>query len=121
MIEGRCHCGACRFLLEEVPPSLTVCNCSICRRLAAQWAYSRASAMRLQVPDGATKAYVWGDKSLAFHHCRTCGVAVFWQSQTDAQFAVNARLCPIGSLGQVPVRHFDGADTWRYLDEGWQN
>lgn len=73
--------------------------------------------MRLAVPDGASQAYVWADASLAFHRCKTCGVTVFWQSLTDKQFAVNARLCPLEALEHVPVRHFDGANTWQYLDE----
>lgn len=117
MIEGSCHCGACRFASDEPPPSLTACNCSICRRIAPLWAYSRASTMRLLVPEGASQAYIWGEASLAFHRCKTCGVTVFWQSQTDTQFTVNARLCPPEWLVSLPVRRFDGAQSWQYLDD----
>jgi hypothetical protein len=31
--------------------------------------------------------------------------------------AVNARLIDGLDLGAVRIRQFDGADTWRYLDE----
>ena len=31
--------------------------------------------------------------------------------------ALNARLLPPAELVDLPVRHFDGADTWKYLDE----
>jgi hypothetical protein len=30
--------------------------------------------------------------------------------------AVNARLMTPGDLADIPVRRFDGADTWTYLD-----
>ncbi len=72
--------------------------------------------MALNAPHGAMNAYIWGDRSLAFHRCKTCGATVCWQSLEDEQFTVNARLCPPNALQGVPVRRFDGADTSRYLD-----
>ena len=39
MIEGSCHCGAVHWRFEGIPKSATTCNCSICRRYGALWAY----------------------------------------------------------------------------------
>ena len=118
MIEVACHCGAARLGVPEAPTEVTECNCSICRRLAARWAYY--SPKDVSLPDGArTDAYVWGDRMLAFHRCRTCGVTTHWQSLDGARdrMAINARLIDGVDWGKVRVRLFDGANTWDYLDE----
>ena len=118
MIEAACHCGAARLAAPSAPHEVTECNCSICRRLAARWAYYPQSDVRLPKA-GTTEAYVWGDRMLAFHRCRTCGVVTHWQSLDGAKdrMGLNARLMDDLDWGQIRVRPFDGADTWRYLDE----
>ena len=73
MISGSCHCGAVRFELDETPGWLTDCNCSICRRLGALWAHSDRSRIRIDADEKATERYAWGDASLAFVRCATCG------------------------------------------------
>ena len=118
MIEAACHCGAARMTAPSAPEAVTECNCSICRRLGARWAYYTQSEVRLPKA-GSTEAYVWGDRMLAFHRCRTCGVVTHWQSLDGAKdrMGLNARLMDDLDWGQVRVRPFDGADTRRYLDE----
>ena len=116
MLTGQCHCGAVSFEIEHAPEFLLECNCSICRRLATRWAYSDKVPIRLNVPEGHTRAYVWGDKMLAFHSCNTCGCTTHWASLTDDKFAVNCRLCPPDQTRDLRVRHFDGAETWQFLD-----
>ena len=74
-MKGACHCGAVRFELAERPAWVLDCNCSICRRLGALWAYpSYGTAKIVSAPDpGATDSYLWGDRALAFQRCHTCG------------------------------------------------
>ena len=38
-IVGTCHCEACRWTLSGDPGSITACNCTLCRRYGALWAY----------------------------------------------------------------------------------
>jgi len=67
---------------------------------------------------GATFTYVWGDKMIEFHTCRTCGNTTHW-SDLDSSYdrmAVNTRLVPLEDVKDIPVRHFDGADTFEFLD-----
>ena len=52
---------------------LTSCNCSICRRYGALWAYYRAADVRIVSKRGATDSYSWGRKALKFVRCATCG------------------------------------------------
>lgn len=119
MINGSCHCGAVTFSLDADPEWLTECNCSICRRIGALWAYATAAEIRISRPDGGTIAYTWGDKTLAFHTCRVCGCTTHWENldrRPGARMAVNARMADPADIVHIRVRHFDGAETWTYLD-----
>ncbi|MDD9934937.1 MAG: GFA family protein [Myxococcales bacterium] len=117
-MEGHCHCGAVRFELKERPAKLTDCNCSICRRLAALWAHAPIAGIAIHMQDDATLRYVWGDKMLAFHTCRTCGCTTHWENlRPDGdRMAVNCRLVEPAELEGIRVRRLDGADTWKFLD-----
>lgn len=114
-----CHCGAVKIEMSEVPDSVTQCTCSICRRYGARWAYCTRKTARLIGEAGATIAYVWGDREIEFHHCRTCGCMTHYESvekTEDSRIAVNARMLPPEDTAGIRVRTFDGADTWKYLD-----
>ncbi len=119
MITASCHCGAVRIELDAPPARLTECNCSICRRLGALWAYYTRDQVRFVMAADATHAYAHGDRTLAFHHCRTCGCTTHWASlrpENPDRVGINARLFPPEDRTGIPVRHFDGAETWTYLD-----
>ena len=117
MTEVSCHCGAVRLTVPEPPTEVTECNCSICRRLGARWAYYAPPQVHLHRV-GSTEPYVWGDRMLAFHRCRTCGCVTHWQSLDAAQprMAVNARMMDELDLTTIQIRHFDGVHTWSYLE-----
>ena len=50
MIEAACHCGAVKLSVPARPDTVTECNCSICRRLGARWAYYSPSEVGLPKP-----------------------------------------------------------------------
>jgi hypothetical protein len=119
MFIASCHCESVRIELAELPPTVTDCNCSICRRYGALWAYYKREQVRLTAADSALAAYRWGDRTIEFWHCRCCGCMTHYESvekQPQSRFALNARMLPLAALGSIPVRQFDGADTWTYLD-----
>jgi hypothetical protein len=119
MLAAICHCGAVRVEVPRRPRSLTNCNCSICRRYGTLWAYYKASEVRVIGAPGATSEYSWGDKTLRFVRCNTCGCITHWEPilrKEDSRMGVNARNFEPGSLGSVRIRLLDGASTWRYLD-----
>ena len=117
MIEGSCHCGAVTYQYRRQAKRTTSCNCSVCRRLAVLWIYAPLAEVTVT---GKTVGYMRGEKSLAFHHCPTCGVTTHWEPvdrlDPEAYMAVNLRLADPDVVAKVPVRHFDGADTWEFLD-----
>ena len=118
MIQAVCHCGAAQLQAPTTPTEVTECNCSICRRTAARWAYYSPAEVGMPKP-GSTQPYVWGDRMLAFHRCRSCGVTTHWQSLdgTQERMGINARVVEGLDWTTVRVRPFDGANTWKFLDE----
>ena len=114
MVEASCHCGAVRIALETAPAEVTDCNCSICRRYGALWAYFAPREVRLSPAEPATDAYLWGDKAIEFHRCKTCGCVTHWLAadRTRDRMGVNARLLPAEIVAAARVKHLDGADTW---------
>ena len=117
-IEASCHCGQVTLTAPRPPEAVTDCNCSICRRYGVLWAYYDPAEVVL--PDaGATQSYEWGDRSIRFHRCRSCGCLSHWYPVDPARgrMGINARLFPLETLAGVRVRKLDGAVTERYLDE----
>jgi hypothetical protein len=118
-IEGSCHCGAVKIGVSRAPTEVTSCNCSVCRRLGTLWAYYALAEVRIT---GATTTYCWGDKSIDFHHCATCGCTTHWSPRASRaeqdRMGINARLLAPEVVDAARVRRLDGAsENWRYLDE----
>jgi hypothetical protein len=119
MPELTCHCGAVRIDVAQAPAEVTDCNCSICRRTGVLWAYYPIADVKFSPAQPATDIYLWGKKTIAFHRCKTCG-SLTHGAPTDSsqtEMGLNARLLDPAILAKARVRRFDGADTWKYLDE----
>jgi hypothetical protein len=119
VIRANCHCGAVVIEAERRPSRMTSCNCSICRRLGAHWAYYTRATARVVAGQDRLVAYLWGDRTIEFYHCAVCGCATHYESAekaAESRFAVNARCFAPEDVAGARLRHFDGADTWRYLD-----
>ena len=114
MLQGSCHCGAVGWQFEGMPDGATACNCTVCRRYGALWAYDHEGE-GIKV-SGPTRSYARG-QAIDFHFCPTCGCVAFWRGKkTDEQgrrrIAVNLRLTEPGPIAKVPIDHFDGLDTF---------
>ena len=46
-LNGSCHCGAIAYPVEVDPATAITCNCSICTRLGAVWAFTPATKFKL--------------------------------------------------------------------------
>lgn len=120
MIEGHCHCGSVNWTFDGVPPFAKACNCSVCRRYGVLWAYD-FEGERIKVI-GPTKTYIRGDREIGFHFCPNCGCVAFWRAvQPDedgrTHIAVNLRLAEPEFVGNIPVKHRDGLETLRELED----
>ena len=120
MLHASCHCGAVRIDIARRPRALTQCTCSICRRYGAQWAYYTRRSVTIHANPSAITAYVWGTRKLEFYHCNRCGCLTHYESVEEldrSRIAVNARMLPPEDIVGIKVRTFDGATTWKYIDD----
>jgi hypothetical protein len=119
MIAASCHCGAVKLEIETAPETVTDCNCSICHRYGVLWAYYRLSQVRIVPKGDATHIYMWDDRSIEFHRCKTCGCVAYWWPVDESRdrMGVNANLMPRDVLAKARMRRLDGAVTERYVDE----
>lgn len=119
ILEGSCHCGAVRLTLPSMPELATKCNCSLCRRVSGLWAYYPFGTVRIEGHPENTADYVWGDKSLRTVRCKHCGSVTHWEpidGELGARHGVNLNNFDPRLQKSVHVRHFDGADTWTFID-----
>jgi len=118
VIKGTCHCRAVRWRFDAEPDAATICNCSVCRRYGALWIYGHEN--QDVFVSGPTSAYAYGEKSLAFHFCATCGCMAYWRglitgSDGRRRLAVNIRLAEPETVTNIPIQRFDGLHSWTDL------
>lgn len=117
MITGSCHCGAVGWRFGKTPDGATACNCTVCRRYGALWAYDY-EGQDIHV-SGATNFYVRG-KACEFHFCPGCACVTHWRAiriEADGRrrIAVNLRLAAPEAVEAIPIDHFDGLDMFEDL------
>lgn len=101
MINGSCHCGAVHW---------TACNCSICRRYGALWAYG-CEGEGVSV-SGLAQTYAWGRRWLDFYFCAACGCIAYWRARElgrdgKRRMGFNLRLAPPDAVRALPLIHHD--------------
>jgi hypothetical protein len=122
MLTVSCHCGKVTLELPRAPRALTQCNCSICRRYGALWAYFRRSSVRVRAARGSLVSYSWRNKVREFRHCRFCGCVTHYQQRVKKRdgsdtLAVNLRnVDQPGLIATVPIKLLDGAASWKFLE-----
>ena len=117
-MELQCHCGNIHITTDHTPEILTTCNCSICNRYGSKWGYFKPSEVNVKATGGELKPYVWGDKMIKFMHCTNCGCLTHYEG-TDPnsdRVAVNFRMTDHKAIADIPERHFDGADSWEFIE-----
>ncbi|MCB5358807.1 GFA family protein [Vibrio lentus] len=110
-MELKCHCGNVSLTLSSIPKEVGECNCSICRRYAAAWAYFSPEQVRIDSKD-KTDFYCWGDKEVEFHRCNLCGCLTHYvttEKCSEDIVAVNMRMAENELLSSIPVRKINGA------------
>lgn len=110
-MKGSCHCGKVRVEVPRFPDWIGSCNCSICRRTGLLWAYYHPDEVRTHAKDGVTDTYIWGDRCIALHHCRTCGCITHWQNllPDPDKMGVNILLFDGFDPREAELRTIDGA------------
>jgi hypothetical protein len=122
-MKGTCHCGAIEWRFDGDPGSITACNCTVCRRYGALWAYDWEGE-RISLT-GATAIYARKERTdpfLEFHFCPSCACVVAWRTVRPdeggrTRMAVNVRLAAPEAVADLLIDHFDGLDTFDDLPQ----
>ena len=106
-IEGRCHCGNIRYVLnwpgDGADIKIRACGCAFCTKHGGSWISHRESELVAEVHDASgVSKYRFGTSTADFYVCSRCGVVPFVTSAIDDHlYAV------------VNVNTFDGIDRGR--------
>ena len=119
--EGACHCGAVRFRFNSVPITGAMrCNCSICIRKNALMSRQYFPPADFELMAGADDLAVYRFEPNRVNHyfCRHCGIYPFHNAVEDPDLGYRVNLGCVDGVDAhaLPVRVFDGRDTWKYLD-----
>jgi hypothetical protein len=110
-----CHCGAVTIEMHRPIRKLTQCNCSICRRNSALWAYQQRKAIRVIDQRNTMRAYICGKGKLKFFHCSNCGCVTHYdhsirRADGSDMSGVNMRnIVDPARISNLPIRLLDGA------------
>ena len=115
MLDLSCHCGRIRLRVPKPPDFLHDCNCTLCAKTGARWAYFHPSEVEVE---GRTAAYVRQDKAEAgaeIRFCPACGTTTHFTLTESAAarfgnsvMGVNMRLVDEAELAGVELRFPDG-------------
>ena len=115
MLNISCLCGQVRVKIPKLPNFINECNCTLCSKSGAQWAYFNLSEVRIE---GATKGYSREDKedpAAEIQFCANCGSTTHFILTASAiskfgnsQMGVNMRLADEKDLAGIELRYPDG-------------
>ena len=115
MLKFSCLCGHVRISLPERPDFINECNCMLCSKSGARWAYFHPSAVCIE---GTTKGYSREDKddpAAEIQFCANCGSTTHFILTASAiskfgnvQVGINMRLADEKDLAGMELRYPDG-------------
>jgi hypothetical protein len=108
---GGCHCGQVRFDVTADVTQVLDCNCSICRKRGALWAFVAADKFALRAGEETLTDYQFGKHTIHHLFCSQCGVGAFSRGTSpDGQdtVAVNVRCIDDMDMSTFQRTPFDG-------------
>jgi hypothetical protein len=120
MLNIECQCGNLKLVANKKPSSITRCNCSICNRLGALWAYYGLEDVNIVPGEEPDDTFSWGEGTIIYHRCSICGCTTHYMAIDDDGsdlVALNCRMAPGTEISNISIREFDGLNAWKYSDE----
>ena len=115
MTELSCHCGQVRLEVAKTPDYINECNCTLCAKSGARWAYFAPADVSI---DGPTATYQRVDKvepAADVHFCGHCGSTTHFTLTQGAiakfgngLLGVNMWLANEADLAGIELRYPDG-------------
>ena len=118
MLRASCHCGAVVLELARRPRELTRCNCSICRRYCALWAYCSRSRARVVQKRRSLVRYVQEGRKREFWRCKICGCVTHHQRLCHPSETTATEVAPRATFVQVARESSFGQPTDRRYEVG---
>ncbi len=87
------------------------CNCSICSKLGAVWAFAPKSKFRLKTAEGKLGDYQFGKKHLHHRFCPSCGIESYAEGVAPdgtATVGINLRCLDGLDVDKLAPRAHDG-------------
>lgn len=108
---GGCHCGAVAYKVEVDPAQALKCNCSICTKLGAVWAF--APKVKFELSSGTEEQgdYLFNKKRLHHRFCTVCGVESYAEGtgpDGSPMVGVNLRCVEGIDVDTLTPRAWDG-------------
>ena len=119
MHRGGCHCRRIRFEVEA-PEELSVseCNCSICSMTGFLHLLVPKTQFKLLAGQDDLSSYRFNTGTAQHLFCRVCGVKSFYVPRSHPHaYSVNARCLDPGTVRDMHVAPFDGANFEQHVDE----
>ena len=116
---GGCHCGAVRFEAEiDLSGGASMCNCSICAKLATVGTIVKPAAFRLLAGEAGLSTYAFGMKVGHRKFCKYCGVHVFGPGHLEQlggdYVSINCNALDDFDRSTVQIGHWDGRhNNWQ--------
>ncbi len=115
MVKLACLCGHVRIEIPKRPDFINECNCTLCSKSGARWAYFHPSEVAIE---GTTKGFRRDDKddpAAEVQFCANCGSTTHYTLTPSAvakfgniQMGVNMRLTDEKHLAGIELRYPDG-------------
>jgi hypothetical protein len=115
MLTLSCHCGQIRVEVRKRPDYINECNCTLCSKSGARWAYFDPSDVTVE---GTASGYCRTDKDdpgAEIHFCPSCGSTTHFTLTQSAVakfgntlMGVNMLLADEQDLAGIELRYPDG-------------
>jgi hypothetical protein len=108
---GSCHCGAVAFSVEVDPAQALQCNCSICTKLGAVWAFAPRSKFSLKSGAAQQGDYQFAKKQLHHRFCTRCGIESYAEGAAPdgtPSVGINLRCLEGVEVDKLSPRPYDG-------------
>ena len=108
---GACHCGAVAYDVELDLANTLKCNCSICSKIGAVWAFAPMAKFTLKSGAGKQGDYQFGKKHLHHRFCPSCGVESYAEGAMPdgtPTVGINLRCVEGVDVDELSPRRHDG-------------
>lgn len=115
MLTLSCHCGEISVRINKKPDFIFECNCTLCSKSGARWAYLHPSEVEVTGVGATYRRTDKPDPAADLNFCPTCGSTTHFTLTESAvakygntQTGVNMRLAKEADLAGIELHYPDG-------------